>query len=132
MTTTVKIIAEWDAKQEAYNRGYSRFQHGDPVEPEEFHFSHYTGSAEWANTVAPSLRAMAGYDDTGHGTYQEEPYAIVLVEVPEDEPAEGEFLRKPWHFLDELVECFQSGAFDAATGADRDPPLPPAMSAENG
>ena len=104
--TTVKIIAEWDAKHEAYNRGYSRFLNRDLVDIEEYHFSQFTETAEWANTVAPDLRAMAGYDDRGHGTYQQEPEAIVLVEEPEDEPAEGELLDDPWYFLDELVECF--------------------------
>lgn len=120
----VKVIDEWRAKEEAYSDAYYRFSQGEEVSEEDFQFSHFTESATWANTVAPRLRSMAGYDDEGYGTYQT-PVPIVLVSEPDDDPATGQLLEEPWHFLDELVESYQSGAFDAATGKERDPPLPP-------
>lgn len=118
-----KVINEWRAKEEAYSDAYYRFSQGEEVDEEDFQFSHFTESATWANTVAPNLRAMAGYDDEGYGTYQT-PVPIVLVSEPDDEPAVGQLVEEPWHFLDELHQAYQRGAFDAATGRERDPPAP--------
>jgi hypothetical protein len=35
--------------------------------------SHFTESARYANVVAPELRRLAGYEDSGMGTYQVQP-----------------------------------------------------------
>jgi hypothetical protein len=36
-------------------------------------FSHFTESAHYANVVAPELRRLAGYEDSGTGCYSFEP-----------------------------------------------------------
>lgn len=36
-------------------------------------FEYWTESAEYANNVLPRLRAIAGYDDAGYGTYTDAP-----------------------------------------------------------
>lgn len=35
--------------------------------------SAFTDSARYANIILPQLRELAGYEDSGHGTYQEAP-----------------------------------------------------------
>lgn len=121
--TTVKVIDEWAAKEDAYSEGYERFSRFDGEETEDFDFAPFTDSAEWANHILPRLRATAGYDDvendeqTRTGTYQIE-NQIVLVEEPDDEPAVGE-LTDGHFFFEDLVDCYRSGAYDAATGRER-------------
>ena len=59
-------------------------------------------SAEWANDHMPELRAMAGFSDSGYGTYNM---------VPED--ADEDELQ--WN-LEELLEAFWEGFLETYIG----------------
>lgn len=122
MTETVKVVDLHQTKEDAYERGYLRFEDAEVEHPEEWGFHYFTESAEWANNVLPKLRAMAGYDDTEDGgvyagTYQVE-RRVVLVEEPRDEPAEGDIINGRY-LHDELVDCYRDGANDAALGREK-------------
>lgn len=69
--------------EEAYNYGLEEGEGGDPslIEEEAENeeealeviyrgWDGYTQGAHYANTVLPNLRRLAGYEDSGHGTYQ--------------------------------------------------------------
>jgi len=56
--------------------------------------SQFKGSARWANIVAPQLRELAGYEDSGVGTY---------TQVPDDSVV---------HTREHLVDYFGQGYVD--------------------
>lgn len=121
MTENIAVVKPYYATGEAYNMGYRRFSGIDGDETEDFDLSPFKSSAEWANNVAPSLRSMAGYDDGGHGTYaHDRQVAAIEAGAEEDEPAEATLTRASYLFS-ELVEAYDRGAYDAASGRDPDP-----------
>jgi len=115
----IPVVVVTEAEENAYQMGYERFTH-EPNEPhDDMWFSHYTESAEWANSKLPKLRAMAGAKDSmGHGTYTEH-QEVVVVEEPRDRPMSGE-LTDSRHIHEKLVELFRYGAEDKIDGNDPD------------
>jgi len=110
------VVAVRETEEEAYRMGFERFSH-EPNEPlDEAWFSHYTESAEWANSKAPTLRAMAGAGDGGHGTYQQH-RPVVTVDYPEDRPADGT-VRRSFDVFDRLSTLFRRGAADKVCGRE--------------
>jgi len=110
------VVAIREAEEEAYRMGYERFSH-EPNEPlDDMWFSRYTGSAEWANRKAPTLRCMAGAADGGHGCYQEH-RPVVTVDYPEDRPADGT-VRRSFDVFDRLSTLFRRGAEDKVRGRE--------------
>jgi len=99
--------------EEAYRMGHDRFEDAEePPEDEEVDLYPFKGSATWANHVAPRLRAMAGYADSGHGTYQEDrQVAAIHSGAEEDEPAEADLID-PHYLYRALVEAWDLGAYD--------------------
>lgn len=90
-----------NAEDEAYNMG--RNEAPDTLEPdqspEEVYESmkqSYPQSAAWANNIEPRLRALAGFTDSGTGTY-----------------TEGDM--KNQQILNELVDEFWRGVHDQIT-----------------
>lgn len=110
------VIVIQEAKQDAYDMGYERFEGGDTMEPDEADLAPYHSSADYANNVLPTLRSMAGHADSGHGTYTEV-REVVLVEEHDldDRPIMGQS-TDAHYFMSELVEAFNHGAYDALTG----------------
>jgi hypothetical protein len=110
---TIAVVKPYYLTEEAYRMGHDEFTDVDAESAEEIEFSHFTGSARWANIIAPKLRAMAGYDDRGHGTYQEErQIAAIKPGCEEDEPAEAH-LMDAFHLYDSLTDAYRMGAYDA-------------------
>jgi len=60
---------------------------------------YYKESARWANTDAPRLRALAGYQDGGHGTYQVCPGDTVH--------------HRHRRFIDRFTEGYTDAAYEA-------------------
>lgn len=112
MHDEVPVIYERKVLREAYDMGFSKFE-GSEVEPEDFEIGHYTESARYINNVAPKLRAMSGFDDAGHGTYQE-PSSVVVVppEHEDDEPMTGKVMSSG-EVNNRVFEAFSNGAYDA-------------------
>ena len=112
---TIPVVVEPEAKEEAYRMGYKRFhERPDGEDRDEYWFSHYAESAEWADNKLPKLRAMAGAKDRGHGTYTEH-RDIVVVQEPDDRPMVG----IEWNssrLFEELVDQFRNGAHDKVEG----------------
>lgn len=116
MNDTIAVVKTAYVLEEAYEMGHSRHT-GTASEvadtAEEFDLSPLKGSAQWANNIAPELRSMAGLDDSGHGTYQENrQIAAVVPGCEEDEPAEARLVDAR-EFFGALVEAFDAGAYDA-------------------
>jgi hypothetical protein len=115
MTEEVKVIDRWATLDQAYDMGYNEFDGMLEAESaEDFDFSHFTQYARWANHILPKLRSMSGFSDRGHGTYTEE-NNVVLVDEPDDEPADG-LLMECHHFHEDVVDEYRRGAYDAALG----------------
>lgn len=113
------VVKPHYATEEAYNMGFDRFETLAAEETEDFDLSHFKETATWANTVAPRLRAMAGFADTGPGTYTlGRTVAAVVPGCEEDEPADAEITHTD-HVFRELVEAFDRGAYDAAEGREK-------------
>lgn len=117
----VAVVKPHYAIEEAYNMGYKRFE-GAYDETGEFDFSGFTDSAEYANSVLPDLRAMAGFADHGHGTYQERRrVAATHPGCEEDEPAEAD-LMDAGALHSELADAYRKGAVDGAAGWEKEIP----------
>jgi len=84
--TVYTTQADDDAEAEAYSMGYEDMRPDTAqeltlgLESEEAAITaaaeslhHFQESAIWANTVAPQLRELAGFEDAGYGTYQQAP-----------------------------------------------------------
>lgn len=122
---TVGVVPEDEAIDEAYSMGYNRFE-DYPFDPEEAEdadplraLEHFKESAEWADTVAPRLRALAGYVDSGPGTYTVEREVVVVPSGNEDDlPRDGQKTGIAW-VHSALVSAFDRGAADALLGDER-------------
>jgi len=122
MSDTIAVVKPNYALEEAYNMGYEEFFSLSGEETEDFDFAPFTDSARWANIILPKLRAMAGFDDRGHGTYRESrQVAAIEPGCEEDEPAEAELMDCSFVF-EELSDAFRKGAYDAVEGNEREIP----------
>jgi len=83
------------AALEAYEMGYNEMG-SDPVNPTIFDMDGYHSGARYSNIILPELRAMAGYEDSGMGTWQQ-----LTGEAQETAP----------YVLDELVMAFTDGMY---------------------
>lgn len=116
-TGTVAVVKPYYLLEEAYRMGHSEFEGMDePNDDGDMDLSPFKSSARWANIIAPDLRAMAGYDDGGHGTYKlQRQVAAIHAGCEEDEPAEADLMHCGWIY-DKLVEAWDMGALDGWEG----------------
>jgi hypothetical protein len=112
---TIPVVVEPEVKEKAYRMAYERFNE-QPEDKDEHWFTHFSGSAEWANRKLPTLRAMAGAGDAGHGTYTEH-RSIVVVQDPGDRPMQGTEYDSH-HLHSELVKHCKNGAHDKVEGRE--------------
>lgn len=116
MTNNIAVVKVDYRLEEAYKMGYGKFEDAEVGDPEQFDLSAYHGSAEYANHVLPDLRAMAGFDDSGYGTYQQDrQVAAIAPGCEEDEPAEAT-LVDAHNVFERLSEAFTTGVYDAVAG----------------
>jgi|APHM01.1.fsa_nt_gi hypothetical protein len=120
--STIGVIPEADVLDEAYRMGYTRFEDAETVDEEDSDalegLSHYKEMASYINNVAPRLRALAGYVDSGPGTYQVERKVVVVPHhAQEDVPRDGKLMAI--RYVHEAVQdAFDRGALDAMQGRD--------------
>ena len=116
MADTIAVVKPRYRLEEAYRMGYGKFEDAEVGDPEQFDLSAYHGSAEYSNHVLPDLRAMAGFDDSGYGTYtQDRKVAAVELGCEEDEPAPATIMDAHSVF-ERLVDAFNAGVYDAVAG----------------
>lgn len=118
----IAVVKPYYAIEEAYRDGYDRFADMEDLgDDEPLDLAPFKSSAMWADHIAPRLRAMAGMQDAGHGTYQtNRKVAAIKPGCEEDEPAEAELIEaRRVHEI--LVEAWDHGALDAADGVDSSP-----------
>jgi predicted lipid-binding transport protein (Tim44 family) len=111
----VAVVKPYYLVEKAYRMGHERFKDAEvPEDDTDLHesLSHFKEYAKWANTIAPKLRAMAGYADGGHGTYQQHRQVAAIHEgCEEDEPAEADLMDAS-DLYSTLVEAWDTGALD--------------------
>jgi len=112
----VAVVKPYYLVEEAYRMGHSRFEDAEVPEDGDTDLyeslSYFKEYAQWSNSIAPKLRAMAGYADAGHGTYRERrQVAAIKRGCEEDEPAEADLLDARFIY-DILVEAWDAGALD--------------------
>lgn len=119
---TVAVIPEAEVLDEAYNLGYQRFEDAETIEEEDGNpyeaVSGFREYATWANNVAPRLRSLAGFVDSGPGTYTVGRKVVVVPEGNEDDlPADGK--QMDIQYVHEAVlDVWELGAVDALEGND--------------
>lgn len=94
----MNLKQERETLTEAYEKGYGEFEELDAEDPD---FASYRDMARFTNVIAPQLRELAGFEDSGPGTYTE--------------GGEEEI-----EMYGEVTDMFFMGAFDAATGVEKD------------
>jgi len=120
MTENIKVVTEVTVLHKAYNMGYSNGSGGDSVENPVESLSHYKATAQYINNTAPSLRAVSGYTDSGHGTYQTENKVAVIPNGSEDDsPADAELMGS-YYVYEAVQEAYNQGFLDAVDGKDAD------------
>lgn len=113
------------AEEEAYSMGFDRFDQSlpdiDSNEDKRMAVDHFQETAQYANVVAPRLRAISGFDDGGHGTYQmNREVAEVKPGCEEDEPAPARITDARTIFNEVVIDAWHRGANDALDGRDPD------------
>lgn len=118
MSRDIAVVKTAYAAEEAYRLGYKEFRELDGEETEDFDLGPFYGTARYANFVLPNIRALAGYDDRGHGTFSEErQVAAIKPGCEEDNPADAE-LTESRHLMDEMQEAWRIGVYDAVEGKE--------------
>ena len=109
----VAVVKPYYLLAEAYRMGHSEFEPLDePPEDEEMDLAPFHDGARYCNHILPKLRAMAGYADSGHGTYQEHrQVAAIHTGCEEDEPAEADLMAASEVF-EQLADAWNTGALD--------------------
>lgn len=117
------------ATAEAYREGYAKFEDYAEIVPEGEEkrpsgappLSVFKDGAEWANHISPRLRCMAGYDDSGYGTWQV-PRNVVVLEPHEmdDDPSVGVVMDSVEVFR-VLMRVWDRGAIAAIDGEEPQP-----------
>lgn len=119
MTEQIKVVKPYYILEQAYQMGHqtghdARDTVDADIGPEDL--SHFKETAQWANNVAPELRAMSGFSDHGHGTYTDGgKVAAIDPGCEEDEPADAELIDAQ-HLFDKVVEAYDTGYLDGAEG----------------
>jgi|APHM01.1.fsa_nt_gi hypothetical protein len=117
--TDTVVVKPHYRTEDAYDKGYDRFEDAETLHGEEPDLSHFYSSATHANHVLPSLRAMAGFEDTAGGCYtKEREVAVIHPGCEEDEPAPADLMSSQYVF-EHYFEAWQMGAYDALEGRDR-------------
>jgi hypothetical protein len=111
--TDLAVVEISYQEEAAYDMGHDEFADHDTAEDPEVDPYFITGSARYANIIAPGLRAMAGYDDNGFGTYTvDRQVAAIRPGCEEDQPALAD-LTDASVIFDELHAAYFRGAHDA-------------------
>jgi hypothetical protein len=111
MSDTIPVVRESYARDTAEQRGYNKFADMDETQVVNADPTMITDSAWWANHELPRLRAMAGADDHGHGTYTDhQDIALIPVGDEDDRPAEAELLRAQ-QFSRHVFQAYRDQAY---------------------
>jgi len=115
MTEEITVVCECDAKDEARSMGYRRYADMDAAMIVESWPLEYASHGSWDTHILPTLRCLAGYGDSGYGTYQQRQDVALIQDGDEsDMPADAVVLDSG-HLLDDLVVSWQDGAHTAVT-----------------
>lgn len=121
MSAKIAVVKPAYQIEEAYRMGYDRFEPADDADDADHPIAHFKESGEWANGIAPRIRAMAGYRDDGRGTYQlKRQVAAIEPGAEEDNPAAAQLVPSEV-VREKLVDAFDHGAAAALSGDEKDP-----------
>lgn len=116
MTENIAVVKPHYTLEEAYQMGHDEFSELDLGPDAEPDLAGFQDSARYANHILPKLRAMAGFEDSGHGTFQKDrKVAAIEPGNEEDRPAEAELVDASTVFH-ALVDAWSTGARDGMTG----------------
>jgi len=119
MAQIIPVVKIDDAKEQAYDTGYDKFSEVPVDDPETFDLEGFRDSADYANNVLPSLRALAGHEDGVYGTWTGDRDVAILEAHQEDDVPAKCVVTMASDLLDELLEAWERGAYDAANGEER-------------
>lgn len=111
MTDTIPVVYEAEALHEAEELARKEYQDIPLVALEADQFRVRTDSAHWANGIAPTLRCLSGFGDSGYGCYQQDrEIALVPTGCGDDRPAEAELLRAQ-QFSRDVFQAYRDQAY---------------------
>jgi hypothetical protein len=113
MSETITVFTEADALDDAYQMGYSRYESMTAADIAAAGPIHPTEHDAWDTHILSSLRAVAGFDDMGVGTYNMiQEIAVIETGDESDSPATAQKMEA-YMFLDTVIDNWRAGAFDA-------------------
>jgi len=115
MSDTITVVCEVDAKDEAHSMGYRRFADMTAPEIVEAWPIPYQEHGSWHRHIEPTLRCLAGYGDSGYGTYQQHQEVALIRDGDEADHPTDALLIDSMHLLDELTDAWCNGAHQAIT-----------------
>jgi len=111
MTDRIPVVYEAEALHEAEKLARKEYQDIPLVALEADQFRVRTDSAHWANGIAPELRRISGFGDSGYGCYQQDrEIALVPTGCGDDRPAEAELLRAQ-QFSRDVFQAYRDQAY---------------------
>jgi len=115
MSEDITVVCECDVLDEARSMGYRRYADMPAADIVAAWPVHYTEHGSWDRHIEPTLRCLAGYEDRGHGTYQERQEIALIQDGDEaDMPADAIILDSG-HLLDDVIDAWHSGRHQAIT-----------------
>jgi len=111
MSDTIPVVYESTALDDAEDLARQEYHDIPLVALEADEFRVRTDSAHWANGIAPELRALSGFEDSGYGCYQQDrEIALVPTGCGDDRPAEAELLRAQ-QFSRDVFQAYRDQAY---------------------
>ena len=121
--TTVLNIS--NVARTAYKMGYERFEPDAGEDTDLFDLDGFQSGGIYANHTLPRLRQLAGHDDAGYGTHTVDREVMILSQDSIEElGADAGWVNADTApasmILDELIEAWEAGVYDAIGGAEPD------------
>ncbi len=112
MSENITVVTEVEALDEAYDLGRQMYNDMTAADIAEAYPIRPTEHGQYDTSILQELRAIAGFDDSGYGTYnQNADIALIECGNEDDVPAEATIIESRM-FLDDVIEAYQRGAID--------------------
>jgi hypothetical protein len=106
------------AQRIAYERGYTQFRTSSTDEADMYALSEFKSGAYYINVLLPELRALAGFADTGTGTYTiDRPVAAIVSGTEDDRPMSAVRMSSN-DMLTMIIQAWDGGAHTQLAGDD--------------
>ena len=111
MTEDIIVVREAHALDEAEAMARRRYSDLPDVAVASDDFCVRTDGAEWANHIAPTLRCLAGYRDSGMGTWGVNGEIALIPDGCEDDRPSEATVMKASVFVSKVHQAYREAAY---------------------